>query len=392
MCDGASNSQNVEMEAQLVETQLVTLQDDHLCTPGVLADETSAPSASSGTFPLLQVPQEGPSTSTGTPANLNQAPAPALITPPYTAAPSPAAAVPTAQPSALLQVAQGRKRHRKRPLEPEEEEAKVILDRVFARYAKSIDGVKFDHYAGLMPCFHFDEATHPRAPGWPPSLCDHLVQCYVNTAKTRDPSSTNVSHRSVVRFINNLKKFYLNNKGEKLNPDCVRALTSAAKRVEKQCGTGRIREYLTTETILVLSSKVWSPDYKALFRQRFDITLFISLTISTGQQSKMLLSQASPTFDLYQAVAAKKDGVRWRDFRVVITPTGPLAFLDSRTEADRTFYLNGGSTIGLSTSLLVLVGMYLDGVIAGNLPIPYLLSDAFLQGRSFRQVQLESQR
>lgn len=268
----------------------------------------------------------------------------------------------------------------------------MILDRVFARYAKSIDGVKFDHYAGLMPCFHFDEATHPRAPGWPPSLCDHLVQCYVNTAKTRDPSSTNVSHRSVVRFINNLKKFYLNNKGEKLNPDCVRALTSAAKRVEKQCGTGRIREYLTTETILVLSSKVWSPDYKALFRQRFDITLFISLTISTGQQSKMLLSQASPTFDLYQAVAAKKDGVRWRDFRVVITPTGPLAFLDSRTEADRTFYLNGGSTIGLSTSLLVLVGMYLDGVIAGNLPIPYLLSDAFLQGRSFRQVQLESQR
>lgn len=324
----------------------------------------------------------------------NKLATPSPATPPPSLHPTPPSTANKAPRSSLLRTAKGKRPYRKRPLEPEEEEPKAILDRIFARYAKSVNGLQLDPLPGQPfspPIHHFDDATSPDAPPLPPDLLINLVKFYFENARPRSSASNRISAHAVGRFANSVKKFYHHNKGERLPSDHLKSLNNAVHKLEKKCSPGRVRELLTTETLDVLVAKIWDSEYKAQFRQRFDLTLYTALTISTGQPSKLFLGQGGHSHDItHHTAACKKEGVCWRDFRIFMSSSGPFGYFDSPTEPGRSYPLLNGSSIGLSTALLVIVGMSLDGVV--GVPLDYLMSEDFLRGRAFHQVELDVRR
>lgn len=275
----------------------------------------------------------------------------------------------------------------KSSIAPEDQYAKDIVDRIFARYAKHVDGVKLHDRV----FWHFDDATRPSAPAWPPSLLNELVMFYFNHGKGRYKKGAKVAHKSMLRFLANLRRFYAENKWTGMDSLTIKAGQRACSRVKSKCAEPIQRDGFTMSELEELSHAVWSPSYAASFRQRIDMALYIAIILGTGTQSSTLLALDMPEYDAAYAASENKDGVRWSDFKLFMTPGGPLVSL---TRGKRTFCINQGPTLGLSTGELAAIAMHLDGVIAGDVLLEYLLSPRFwgMNGSTWREVVLKQQR
>lgn len=278
----------------------------------------------------------------------------------------------------------------RRPLQPEDQYAKDIVDRVFARFAKSVDGVKLD---GKV-YWHFDDATRPSAAAWPQVVLEDLLTFYVTHGKGRHGKGSKVTHKSLLRFLRNLRRFYTDNKWCSMDSLTSKAGTRTCTRLKLMCAPGPTDESLDMDSMLAISNAIWSPDYRASFRQRIDMALYIALVLGTGAQSNSLLALEMPEYDPVYATDLNKDGARWGDFKLFITGTGPLISFTRRFGTARTFCVNAGPTLGLSAGELVAIAMSMDGVIAGDVSLEYLLSPRYwdLGGNSFRQVDLKPNR
>lgn len=266
-------------------------------------------------------------------------------------------------------------------LNPDDEAAKESLDRSFARYAKSTGGVSL----GLGSRYvHFDDAVRPGVPHWPPSLVYDLMMFHCRSqlpAGYRDKPSAGDTF-TAVNALSTLRSAYQRAKGRPLPAESLKAGHMFVQKWNELCRRdSHPRHDLDLIGLLALSAAIWSPAYKVEFRQRFDLALYVALACATGVQSASLLS------------GNDSDGACWRDFALWMSKDGPRALFISRRECGRVYALNDGSCIGLSAGKLIAIGMALDGVIAGNVPLESLMSPQFWGCNSDeRQVQLDPKR
>lgn len=278
----------------------------------------------------------------------------------------------------------------RKSISPEDRYAKDIVDRIFARFAKDVGGIDLD---GKV-FWHFDDATRPSASAWPPTVLEGLLDFYVTHGKGRNKKNAKVTHKSLLRFARNLRRFYSDNKWSNMDAATVKAGTRRCARLKPKCAPLPTNQLFDMESMFALSNAVWSPDYDASFRQRIDMSLYLALVLGTGTQSNALLALEMPEYNAAYAANLHKDGARWGDFKLFMTNNGPLISFTRRLGTQRTFCVNSGPTLGLSTGELVTIAMTLDGVIVGDLSLEYLLSPRYWtsMGNTFREVDVKPSR
>lgn len=264
---------------------------------------------------------------------------------------------------------------------------------MFARFAASRNGITI----GGKVVHTFAEAADPKLPLWSPQLFADFITYYAANARSRRPGAARVDSKALYRFQQTVRRCYSRRHGKALSKDAANAATEARHAADKLTGPRGPRPVLTMAEVFRLAKAVWSPAYRATFRRRLDVALFMSLVLATGVPSSFIFPHAVPGkgYDdgpVY-ALSDASDGARWSDFEVWMTRYGPAAQLTSRADGGRRYTLNDGNTLGMAASRLMAITMCFDELCGAGIHLGYLLSNVFwaVDGHDARIVAFDQE-
>lgn len=269
-----------------------------------------------------------------------------------------------------------------------------IVERMFSRFAESRSGILLDG----KRFYDFTQAAHPSVSAWPPQLFADFITYYAANARPRRRGTQRVDSKSLFRFSQAVRRCYSRRHGRALTKDAANAATEARHAADKLTAPRDARPTLTMAEMLRLASAVWSPAYRATFRRRLDVALYMSLVLATGVPSTVIFPHAvpgkgyddGPVYGLSDAM----DGARWSDFEIWMTRYGPAAQFTCRADGERRYTLNDGNSLGMAASRLMAITMCFDELYGPGCNLAYLLSSVFwsVDGHDARIVAFDQER
>lgn len=270
-----------------------------------------------------------------------------------------------------------KQRLRVAPVNPEPWASKDIVQRMFKRFAESRNGIVIDGKA----YFDFMEAADRSVSSWSPQLFADFITYYAANARPRRPGSALVDSKALFSFQQAVRRSYSRRHRRALSKEATSEATAARHIAEQHTDRREPRPVLTVAEVFRLARAVWSPEYRATFRRRLDVALFMALVLATGVPSTAIFPAAVPGKGYDEgpvyALPDKNDGARWSDFEIWMTRYGPAAQFTCRADDERKYTLNDGNSLGMAASRLMAITMCFDELYGKGCHLGYLMSNIF---------------